>query len=95
MSSRVKKGRLSCAIRLISRSVILSRVRLDEQSIKILALSLIFAGGFSNLLDRLIWGCVVDFIDLKIWPAFNLADAAITIGVVVLIFSLIMRKAQG
>lgn len=49
----------------------------------------IIGGGASNILDRLTRGCVVDFIDLKVWPAFNLADAAITVGVGILIFSLL------
>ena len=52
-------------------------------------LALVIGGGMSNLTDRLVRGCVVDFIDLKFWPAFNLADAAITIGVVILILSLL------
>lgn len=57
-------------------------------------LALVIGGGASNIIDRLVRGCVLDFIDLKIWPAFNLADAAITIGVVILIFSLIKEAIQ-
>ena len=53
------------------------------------SLSLIFAGGISNLVDRLINGCVVDFIDLKFWPSFNVADLAIFSGVVILVTNLI------
>ncbi len=41
---------------------------------------LILAGAISNVIDRISYGCVIDFIDLKIWPVFNLADAFITIG---------------
>ena len=52
---------------------------------------LILGGGVSNLIDRLIRGCVVDFIDLKIWPSFNLADSVITIGVAVLAFGMFMN----
>lgn len=52
------------------------------------SLALIMGGGASNILDRLTRGCVIDFIDLKIWPSFNLADAAITIGTAILIFSI-------
>jgi lipoprotein signal peptidase len=49
------------------------------------ALILIFSGGISNIIDRLQFGCVIDFIDLKFWPIFNLADIYITIGVIILI----------
>lgn len=53
------------------------------------ALLLVIGGGASNIIDRLLRGCVVDFVDIKIWPAFNLADAAITVGAGVLIISLL------
>ena len=47
--------------------------------------SIIFAGGFSNLLDRLKFGRVIDYFDLKFYSVFNLADAMIVLGVVVII----------
>ena len=43
-------------------------------------LGLILAGGFSNFADRIYFGCVIDFIDLKFWPIFNPADVFISIG---------------
>lgn len=53
-------------------------------------LALILGGATGNLLDRLRQGSVVDFVDLYIgnwhWPAFNVADAAITIGAALVIF---------
>ena len=49
-------------------------------------LALIASGAISNLLDRLYWGCVTDFIDLKVWPVFNLADTFIFLGFVLLFF---------
>jgi len=45
-----------------------------------IALGLILAGGFSNFADRIYFGCVIDFIDLKFWPIFNPADVFISIG---------------
>lgn len=46
---------------------------------------LIFSGAVSNFVDRLRVGCVIDYIDLKFFPVFNLADVYITIGVIFLI----------
>ena len=46
---------------------------------------LILSGAVSNILDRIIFGCVIDFIDLRIWPVFNLADIYITIGAIIII----------
>ena len=84
---------LILAILFFLSRMILSKNRGRELfSYNILALSLILSGGLSNLIDRLIRGCVVDFIDLVIWPAFNLADAAITVGVVLLILNIIKRR---
>lgn len=58
----------------------------EKEKVKIIAFSLILGGGLSNLFNRLFGGCVVDFIDLGIWPAFNIADASISLGVIVLVF---------
>lgn len=49
------------------------------------ALTLIIAGAFSNLIDRIIFGTVTDFIYFHFWPAFNIADSAITIGAIILV----------
>jgi signal peptidase II len=62
--------------------------------------SLIIGGGFSNLLDRIIWGGVVDFINLKPgflnldMPTFNMADFLIVSGTVLLIFSHKITKKE-
>jgi signal peptidase II len=48
-------------------------------------LALIIGGAVSNLIDRLYLGCVIDFIDLKVWPIFNLADTFIFLGFVLLL----------
>jgi len=53
------------------------------------ALGLQLGGAVGNLLDRLRFGYVVDFIDVAIWPVFNLADSAIVIGVGILAFHLL------
>ena len=55
-------------------------------------LALVFAGAFGNLLDRIVHGSVIDFIDLKFWPVFNIADAAITVAIVWLLVNAIRAK---
>lgn len=47
--------------------------------------ALILGGAIGNLIDRLAYGYVIDFINFKIWPSFNIADSAITIGVIGLV----------
>jgi signal peptidase II len=53
-----------------------------------LATGLLFGGALGNLVDRIRQGRVTDFVDLPLWPAFNLADVAITAGVIVLFFAM-------
>jgi signal peptidase II len=55
-----------------------------DQGLVRVALGLQLGGAFGNLLDRLRLGYVVDFIDFKFWPVFNVADSAIVIGVTLL-----------
>jgi signal peptidase II len=62
------------------------------------AIGLIFGGAVGNLIDRARLGAVIDFVDLHFrgyhWPAFNVADASITIGVALLALRLIGRPAS-
>lgn len=53
------------------------------------ALGLILGGIVGNLIDRLRLGYVTDFIDIGIWPVFNLADSSITVGVILLAYCLL------
>jgi signal peptidase II len=48
--------------------------------------SLILGGAIGNLTDRMMLGHVIDFIDLRVWPVFNVADSAITVGACVVLF---------
>ena len=57
-----------------------------------MVLIFIFSGAVSNIIDRVLRGCVVDFIDLKFWPVFNLADIYITIGISLLVLIYIKYK---
>lgn len=51
----------------------------------LLATVLIISGAVSNIIDRLYFSCVIDFIDLKFWPIFNLADIFIVSGAILLL----------
>lgn len=51
----------------------------------LIACGLILGGALSNLYDRIFLGFVVDYIDLRVWPVFNLSDSAISIGVLTLL----------
>jgi signal peptidase II len=58
------------------------------------ALGLVIGGSLSNLLDRVRLGYVTDVLDLRYWPAFNLADSFIVIGVLVLLAALVFAERQ-
>ena len=76
--------------------VMLKRLRDGETGLA-MALAFILGGAIGNLIDRVIYGEVIDFLDvywsIYHWPAFNVADSFITIGVAITLFYLI--KAKG
>ena len=55
-------------------------------------LSFILGGAIGNLIDRLRFGFVIDFLDLRIWPVFNIADSVITIAALFLTWELCFKK---
>ncbi|MEE8471941.1 MAG: signal peptidase II [Dehalococcoidia bacterium] len=59
------------------------------------ALGMALGGAVGNLIDRLRFGQVTDFIDLRVWPVFNLADSAIVVGMGLLGLLLLIRKEPG
>jgi len=65
----------------------------------VVAIGLIFGGAVGNLIDRARFGAVVDFIDVYYrdyhWPAFNVADSGITIGVALLALRLVAREPSA
>ena len=74
-----------------------------EEKFQAMAFSLILGGAVGNLIDRVRFGYVVDFIEIYYhqysWPAFNIADSAITVGVIILIvdtlFPNLFKKKQN
>jgi signal peptidase II len=69
----------------------------SEKKILLVSLSLILGGAIGNMVDRLRLGEVIDFVLLHYydlhWPAFNVADSAISIGVALLIFQMIRQRS--
>ena len=83
---------------LAALAVLIALVRLgDRLTLTSIALALIFAGALGNAHDRILYGSVVDFIEVHIfryhWPDFNVADSAIVIGACMLFLdSMLPRK---
>jgi len=69
-------------------AVWLARLKHHETLLAV-ALSLVLGGAIGNLIDRLVYGYVIDFLDVYYqtwhWPAFNIADSAITLGVILML----------
>lgn len=74
-------------------------LRKAENRLVAAALGLVIGGALGNVIDRLRFGAVADFLDFHVagyhWPAFNIADSAITVGVALLVFDslFLARKA--
>ena len=64
---------------------------LIKSSYNYFGLSLVLGGAIGNLIDRVLYGKVTDFIDFSVgsfhWPAFNVADSSLTIGIIIILFS--------
>lgn len=56
------------------------------------ALALVLGGAIGNLIDRLWLGYVIDFIDVRVWPVFNVADSAISVGVALLVWQTLFPR---
>ena len=69
-----------------------------EEKLLALSLSLILGGAIGNIIDRVIYGYVIDFLDVYYdvyhWPIFNIADSAITIGVGLMLIESFMEKDE-
>jgi len=63
----------------------------EKKSLQIF-FGLILGGTLSNLIDRLLFGFVIDFFDFRIWPVFNIGDSCICIGVVFLMIYFIRKE---
>jgi len=83
----------------VSAIIVVSSARLGRRSAAV-ALGLVLGGALGNLTDRAVNGAgltgrVIDFIDLRVWPIFNVADMAIVAGALILAISSFQRGAEG
>lgn len=84
------------SVTLVALVVIAMLIRKTHERLQVLAFSLIASGAVGNLIDRARYGEVVDFIQWYYksyyWPSFNVADSAITVGVVLLAIDMLFTK---
>lgn len=71
------------------------RIEILNTTLGKLSLGLIFGGTLGNLINRLSFGYVIDFIDFNYWPAFNIADSSVVVGSILLAYSLIRLTIQS
>jgi len=70
----------------------LAKSYIQKEVTNILSFSLILVGALSNLLDRLQYGVVIDYISIPVFTAFNLADVMILVGVIILIGKVLVKQ---
>lgn len=78
------------AVVVVGAIVIYSQVAAPSSKLVTLSLGLQLGGAAGNLIDRLHYGYVIDFIDFRVWPTFNVADAAILAGVAFLVLHVLI-----
>lgn len=87
------------AISIIAIISIMIYVVRFAKGLEIYSFSLILGGALGNLTDRIMLGKVIDFIDVFVgnwhWPAFNVADSALTIGIALFIMSSLLHRKVG
>jgi len=76
----------------VSAAVIYFHFRTQQRLGLQAPLGLILGGSAGNLVDRIFRSYVIDFIDFKFWPAFNVADIAVNLGILLILIRLFLRK---
>jgi signal peptidase II len=88
-------GITAVVILLIAYYIVKSK---PQNMLMVISLTLILGGAVGNLIDRIRFGAVVDFLDVYIgtahWPAFNVADSAISVGAVLMIWGMIVTREK-
>lgn len=90
---------LLSALSLVISAGLVAWMRKAETRFVALALGLVVGGALGNVVDRVRWGAVADFLDVHVgghhWPAFNVADSAITIGAVLLVLDSLFGRRNS
>ncbi len=77
-------------------AIIFVTILMMKNAYNLFGLSLILGGAVGNLIDRLVYGKVVDFIDVFVgnfhWPAFNVADSSLTVGIGIILLTSLIKK---
>jgi signal peptidase II len=74
--------------------IVLFYNRIEKKMLAQSGFALFLGGTISNLADRLSYGFVIDYFDFKIWPVFNIADSAITVGAVMIIIYYLKKEMK-
>ena len=86
------------AVTIVAVAMIAALIRKTHERLLVSAFSLIAAGAVGNVIDRIRYGEVVDFIQWYVksyyWPSFNVADSAITAGVALLAIEMLFSKPK-
>lgn len=89
---------LLSALAIAITAILVFWLRKAETPFIAIAIGIVIGGAVGNVIDRIIWGHVFDFLDFHIagyhWPAFNVADAAISIGVILILVDGFIAKRQ-
>jgi len=88
----IPSGLFYLAWGIIISGILLFRGKIPGSSI--FPFALILSGAVSNIIDRIRFGCVTDFIDLRVWPVFNLADICIVLGALLILRAYALRKPE-
>lgn len=86
---------VTVAVAVVVGLILYARVASDGSLLRVIALGLGVGGAAGNLVDRLAFGRVTDFLDFHFWPVFNLADSAIVVGLVTLALTSVLRGEES
>ena len=78
--------------------LIITYILVKEKNSQYIAFSFVIGGAIGNLYDRILYGYVIDFIEFHYnsfyWPIFNIADIAISIGIILLLYSMFAKESK-